>query len=61
MRYTFRLCGIRNAENYYSTPDELENEMLIKFNSAVASDRTPRKGFQLTVRSIGTCKDLLVY
>ncbi|XP_061169172.1 blastula protease 10-like [Saccostrea echinata] len=47
------LCGIRNAENYYTTSDELKNEMLIKFNSAVSSDRAPKKGFQLTVRSIG--------
>nr|XP_022320901.1 uncharacterized protein LOC111123092 isoform X1 [Crassostrea virginica] len=52
------LCGLRKAENYFTTPDEMKNAMILKFNSIISSDRPSSAGFHLTVRSIGTsCVD----
>ncbi|XP_061166796.1 uncharacterized protein LOC133175702 [Saccostrea echinata] len=52
------LCGLRKAERIYTTADELKNVMILRFNTAVSSDRPPSKGFHLTVKSIGmSCVD----
>lgn len=34
----------------------MENVMMLKFNSAISSDKAPSTGFRLTVRSIGKSK-----
>nr|XP_022298145.1 MAM and LDL-receptor class A domain-containing protein 1-like [Crassostrea virginica] len=52
------LCGLRKAETFFTTPDEMKNVMILKFNSIISSDRPSSAGFHLTVRSIGTsCVD----
>ncbi|XP_011431595.3 uncharacterized protein [Magallana gigas] len=52
------LCGLRRDETFYSSHDEMENVMMLKFNSAISSDKAPSTGFRLTVRSIGkSCVD----
>eukprot|EP00105_Crassostrea_gigas_P014799 XP_011431595.1 PREDICTED: MAM and LDL-receptor class A domain-containing protein 1-like [Crassostrea gigas] len=52
------LCGLRRDETFYSSHDEMENVMMLKFNSAISSDKAPSTGFSLTVRSIGkSCVD----
>ncbi|XP_062615614.1 MAM and LDL-receptor class A domain-containing protein 1-like [Saccostrea cucullata] len=52
------LCGLRKAERIYTTADELKNVMILRFNTAVSSDRPSSQGFHLTLKSVGvSCVD----
>ena len=57
-KYFFRECGTVKNTIYLTSAAGNSNMMMLKFDNSFASDRTPGKGFSLTLETAnaGTCK-----